>query len=281
MIHPTIGWSVARLLEHLNDSLPYVAITGPIAAGKTPAWPSGWRRRFPARLILERPDWSRLDAFYADPAGHAWADGVGISRRAQRDCWREKGSDHLLERPIRCRRQMVPDPFFWTVSDFWFDQSAAFARAWLPAERLGAFLERYERLRRDGRAAAADRVVGRAGRRVAGSRSQPRTRRASGDLTAEQLERIRQAVIEQAAGPAWARCCVPAATTRRPSSPKCWPRCAEWSRMIRTSMHPMSNAMPQTHHHCCPNCGRRLPPCGARASGSDWCRRWGRCTKGT
>ena len=35
MMHPTIGWSVARLLAHLNQSMPYVAVTGPIAAGKT------------------------------------------------------------------------------------------------------------------------------------------------------------------------------------------------------------------------------------------------------
>ena len=35
----------------------------------------------------------------------------------------------------------------WLVSDFWFDQSAAFARAWLPAEQLPAFLEEYDRLR--------------------------------------------------------------------------------------------------------------------------------------
>ena len=35
MIHPTIRWTLARLLAHLNESMPYVAITGPIAAGKT------------------------------------------------------------------------------------------------------------------------------------------------------------------------------------------------------------------------------------------------------
>ena len=36
MLHPTIGWSVARLLRASRTrSLPYVAVTGPIAAGKT------------------------------------------------------------------------------------------------------------------------------------------------------------------------------------------------------------------------------------------------------
>jgi len=33
------------------------------------------------------------------------------------------------------------------VSDFWFDQSAAFARAWLPAEQLAAFDRQYEQSR--------------------------------------------------------------------------------------------------------------------------------------
>jgi deoxyadenosine/deoxycytidine kinase len=86
------------------------------------------------------------------------------------------------------------------VSDFWFDQSAAFARAWLPAERLGAFLERYEQLRRtvvrprlivllD---APADELL---------SRVRGRGRECERRLTAKQLERIRQAVIEQTAQP--------------------------------------------------------------------------------
>jgi deoxyadenosine/deoxycytidine kinase len=86
----------------------------------------------------------------------------------------------------------------WAVSDFWFDQSAAFARAWLPAERLEAFLQRYERLREtvvrprlvvllD---TPADELVG----RIHG-----RGRQCEQRLTAAQLERIRQAVIEQTA----------------------------------------------------------------------------------
>ena len=71
MVHPTTGWTVARLLEHLNTAASYVAITGGIAAGK-----SHLARRLaealPARLIAEEPDWPRLDAFYADPAGQGW-----------------------------------------------------------------------------------------------------------------------------------------------------------------------------------------------------------------
>ena len=55
MPHPTIRWTVARLLEHLDSARPYVAVTGPIAAGKT------WLAKrlaaaLSARLISERPE---------------------------------------------------------------------------------------------------------------------------------------------------------------------------------------------------------------------------------
>jgi len=88
----------------------------------------------------------------------------------------------------------------WAVSDFWFDQSAAFARAWLPAERIEAFLERYERARqtvvRPRLIVLLDAPAGELLSRVRG-----RGRACERRLTTEQLERIRQAVIDQAARP--------------------------------------------------------------------------------
>ncbi len=211
MTHATIGWSVARLLAHLNESVPYVAVTGPIAAGKT-RLAERLADAISGRLILEQPDWSRLDAFYADPAGHAWATEleflaertrllgvtkVGVTKVSGTVCAKhpEGRSGKRFLTPFS------PPPFsHWAVSDFWFDQSAAFARAWLPAERMEAFLERYERSRQavvrprlvvllD---APADELV----RRIHG-----RGRQCERRLTAEQLQRIRQAVIEQAARP--------------------------------------------------------------------------------
>ncbi len=35
LVHPTIGWSITRLLGHLRTAAPYVAIAGPHAADKT------------------------------------------------------------------------------------------------------------------------------------------------------------------------------------------------------------------------------------------------------
>jgi len=58
MLHPTIGWTVARLLMHLNSAQPYVAITGPIAAGKT-RLAERLAAAISAHLIVERPDWPR------------------------------------------------------------------------------------------------------------------------------------------------------------------------------------------------------------------------------
>jgi len=124
MIHPTTGWTIARLLEHLNTAREYVAIAGPIGAGKTElaqriAQSAG------ACWIAESLDPARLGAFYADPAGYAWSVGIEfLNRRAQllaadASVWRKS---------TRC----------W-VSDFWFDQGLAFTDVWLPAERRAAF----------------------------------------------------------------------------------------------------------------------------------------------
>jgi len=211
MIHPTIGWSIARLVEHLNHSMPYVAITGPIAAGKTRLaerlaeaisaekkgtvplcrnGPEGASHKWglspfspPVRLILEQPDWSRLDAFYADPAGHAW----------------ETELEFLDERTRLLGQKRLPTPLFW-VSDFWFDQSAAFASAWLPAERLREYLAKYEQLRRTVMAprlivlldAPVDELL---------ARVRQRGRPCERHLSVEALARIRQAVLQEAERP--------------------------------------------------------------------------------
>jgi deoxyguanosine kinase len=82
------------------------------------------------------------------------------------------------------------------VSDFWFDQSAAFARAWLPVKQLDAYLEQWERLRqtvvRPWLIVSLDAPPD-----VLLARIRLRGRPCERHLTAEQLDRIRQAVIEQ------------------------------------------------------------------------------------
>jgi 2-amino-4-hydroxy-6-hydroxymethyldihydropteridine diphosphokinase len=178
MIHPTIHWTVARLLQHLNESAPYVAVTGPIAAGKTRLAERLVRKRGTGPLceqkgglspfsvlILEEPDWSHLDAFYSDPPAHAWETEMEFLDERTRLLSPEKmlggeGEERLGQCfPTQSVGTRVSDRCVSTqsvgargtrgffVSDFWFDQSAAFARAWLPAERLREYLEKYERMR--------------------------------------------------------------------------------------------------------------------------------------
>ncbi len=186
MLHPTIGWTVARLLEHLNTAPCYVALTGPIAAGKTQL-AQRLAAAVSARLIAEQPDWDRLDAFYADPARHGWPTELDFLRQRVA----------LLESFFPPSFVTQPAPAVaWTVSDFWLGQSAAFARAWLPAQRWPAFLEQYAELRQNVARpklvvlldAPAEELL---------ARVRQRGRACERHLTAEQLDRIRRAVQEQ------------------------------------------------------------------------------------
>ncbi|OHB69448.1 MAG: 2-amino-4-hydroxy-6-hydroxymethyldihydropteridine diphosphokinase, partial [Planctomycetes bacterium RBG_13_63_9] len=75
MVHPLTGWSITRLLRHLDTAIPYVAITGSIGAGKTrlaQRLAECLAGRIAARMIAEPIDLGRLEAFYADPPGTAW-----------------------------------------------------------------------------------------------------------------------------------------------------------------------------------------------------------------
>jgi 2-amino-4-hydroxy-6-hydroxymethyldihydropteridine diphosphokinase len=269
MVHPTTRWSIAKLLEHLNDSAPYVAIAGPIAAGKT--WlAERLAQAISGRSILEQPDWERLEVFYADPAGHAWETELefldertrllrnGADFGSPDNTWtapKGRGSPSPGQRPgeigstqavlsaqranhsansspvgttgeqdqlsspghclglgewqglrptepeprtlattVGMREQRLPTPL--VVSDFWFDQSAAFARAWLPAERLCEFLDRFEHLRQTVVAprlivlldAPADELL---------TRIRGRGRPCERHLTVEPLARIRQALLDE------------------------------------------------------------------------------------
>lgn len=185
MVHPTTGWTVARLLGHLNTAVPYVAIAGPIAAGKT-LLAGSLARQTPARLIAEQVTPQRLEWFYADPSGHGWDMEL-----------------EFLQQRARLLAADLPDwsePGGPAVSDFWFDQSLAFAGVWLPPGRLDAFRRAWEELRRgvvrpkltvllD---APTDRLLERIRRRGC-----PAERR----LSAELLDRIRDAILTLASRP--------------------------------------------------------------------------------
>ena len=183
MIHPTTRWSVARLLDHINAAPPYVAVAGGIAAGKS-RLAERLAAALPARLIEETPDWNRMKSFYANPAGLAWE----IERQL------------LDQRVAMLSAEKNASPTAWAVSDFWFDQSLAFARAWLPSDRLGEYVERFDRLRptvlRPRLLVLLDVPAD-----VMLERVRSRGRRCEQRLTVEQLDRIRRETLAQAGGP--------------------------------------------------------------------------------
>jgi len=185
MIHPATGWTISRLWDHLNAAAPYVAIAGSIGAGKTQL-AERLARRTPVRWIAERPDTTRLDAFYADPAGNAW--DMEIEFLGQRTRLLAADSADFAH-----RRQ-------WAVSDFWFDQSAAFAEVWLPPDRLEAFLRRWSEAR-TGVVRPKLIVLLEAPAEELLRRVQLRGRRGERTLTARQLERIARAIADRADRP--------------------------------------------------------------------------------
>lgn len=190
MVHPTIRWTLARLLEHLNTAAWYVAITGPIAVGK-----SGLARRLvdllPAQWIAEQPDWGHLAAFYADPASQGLAMELEfVDQRARSlDCVAQTACGTVSADKKR-----------WAVSDFWFDQSLAFARAWLPPDRLPALRERWLERRREVPQPMLTVLLDAPAETLLG-RLRARGRACEQGVTLDQLERIRRAILEEVGRP--------------------------------------------------------------------------------
>jgi len=173
MTHPTTGWAVADLLAHLDATPYYLALTGSIGAGKT-ALAERLVKLTGGSLIREPIDPQGLAEFYADPASRAWATELEFlaARRELLDRDRiEKWSANStapIPRPARrdsvekarvgdgrresTVRQGTLDPTPASdllLSDFWFDQSAAFARVWLATEDYRRFAERFTAARQE------------------------------------------------------------------------------------------------------------------------------------
>jgi 2-amino-4-hydroxy-6-hydroxymethyldihydropteridine diphosphokinase len=129
MVHPQIDWSIAQLLAHLNTTANYVAITGPAAAGKT-ALATALEREVAAVVVREEPSPGSSGAFVLDPAGTAWPVALEFHNRRRR--------------LLAADAAIWSDPKQWVVSDFWFDQSMAYAQAWLPAGQCEAFHLRWK-----------------------------------------------------------------------------------------------------------------------------------------
>ena len=131
MLHPGTGWTIARLLDHLNQTPWYLAIAGPIGVGKS-CLAGEIAEKSGARLLAEQFDSARLEAFYRNPSSHAW--------QIELEFLEQRARQLAIGQP-EWTRQDRP-----TVSDFWFEQSLAFASVWLHAEQMPAYLARWAEL---------------------------------------------------------------------------------------------------------------------------------------
>ncbi len=181
MMHPKIGWSVAQLLDHLNTTPYYLAIAGSIGTGKTEL-SERLTRRIASHRLDEEIDEARLATFYANPASLAWS--VELEFVSQR------------------QRLLAAEADFWNdrsqpkVSDFWFDQSLAFARVWLPPESRGEFSAQFEAARQTVARPRLVVLLQSTGQELY-ERVVRRGRACERGLTAEVLEQIAMAIDRQ------------------------------------------------------------------------------------
>jgi 2-amino-4-hydroxy-6-hydroxymethyldihydropteridine diphosphokinase len=184
-IHPPTGWTIAQLLEHLNTAANYVALTGTIAVGKT-LLAQRLARLLPVRLVSERGEPARLATFYQNPASNAWAMELEFLRQrtellsTTHPEWSTSGQ--------------------YALSDFWFDQSRAFADIWLPSGQTEPYQSRWELARqtvvRPKLIVVLEAPVEQLRRRI-----QQRGRPGEQDLAEEILVEIHRAILAQAARP--------------------------------------------------------------------------------
>ncbi len=109
MVHPEIGWTIADLLTHLDRAVPYLALLGVPGSGKS-AVATAVASEFGGRFLVDPA--GRLAAITAgDPPSHAETRPIEfLDLRAgllERERWQQ---DNVL-----------------AVSDFYFDQSLAYA----------------------------------------------------------------------------------------------------------------------------------------------------------
>jgi deoxyadenosine/deoxycytidine kinase len=183
MLHPATGWTIARLLDNLNRTPWYLAIAGPIGVGKS-CLAAEIAEKSGGLPLSEQFDSARLEAFYHDPSSHAW--------QIELEFLEQRARQLAIGRPQWTRED-------WPiVSDYWFEQSPAFASVWLHAEQLPAYMDRWAELKP---LVARPRltVLLHAPLEALLARIQARGRKGEELLTIEHLRRIELALENQAA----------------------------------------------------------------------------------
>lgn len=137
MVHPTSGWTLARLLTHLETAADFVAIAGPAGAGKT--WlAKRLCARFHGRLLTQPKVSACVEDPAADWAGPAYTTEIRFLEARTARLAAERWETHSAAAAL-------------TVSDDWFDQGLVHACYRLRGESLNRFRAAWD--------AAVDRVV--------------------------------------------------------------------------------------------------------------------------
>lgn len=125
MVHPTIGWSVGRLLEHLNTATPFVALVGMPGSGLT-ALAARLAQACGGRLLAQSPAAERDDS-----------SGQSLERQIQ----------FLDALAGLLRGSLGPRPGELVISDFSWEQTLARARATLAPAAAKKFEVHWEAVR--------------------------------------------------------------------------------------------------------------------------------------
>ncbi len=141
LLHPTLGWSVARLWEHLHTAAPYLAIAGPPAAGKTDL-ARQIARKIDARLILDDKDEDDKGRRTIFRPARAKPIVLTPFLEAELRIFDRRADRLDAERPAWADRTR------WSVSDFWLSQSLAYVGVYLSAEQQLAFRSHWDRRNR-------------------------------------------------------------------------------------------------------------------------------------
>ncbi|HEY4311428.1 MAG TPA: 2-amino-4-hydroxy-6-hydroxymethyldihydropteridine diphosphokinase [Pirellulales bacterium] len=107
--HPTIGWTLKKLRDHLRHATPYVAITGAPLAGNSQL-AARLAESFDARLIRDAGTVVQPSQPAADSAG----------RRLQAEI------ESIIRRRQLLDRESWEQPERLAISDFWLEQSRAY-----------------------------------------------------------------------------------------------------------------------------------------------------------
>ncbi len=177
MRHPTTGWTLGELWQYLTSPALYVAIAGPTGVGKT-RLAEQLHARFGGQLLREQVPEAEMAAYYADRA--------------------EQGEQIELQFLDQRAAELDPqkyEPGALVVSDYWFEQSLAYARLWLSAEAQQRVTQHCLRLRQSllrpkllvELDAPAEELL---------QRIRARGRASEQHLTLEDLERLRHAIAE-------------------------------------------------------------------------------------